>query len=116
MLICAVSATPVMLLLWVRTLWPAVALIGIAAAAHQGWSANLYTLVSDSLPRRAVASVVGLGGLAGGVSGLLISPAVGYWLDFSNGSYRPIFFVAGTAYLAAFMLIHRFIPRLKGSD
>jgi ACS family hexuronate transporter-like MFS transporter len=115
MLICAVSATPVMLLLWVRTLWPAVVLIGIAAAAHQGWSANLYTLVSDALPRRAVASVIGMGGLAGGVSGLLISPAVGYWLDFSNGSYRPIFVVAGTAYLLAFTIIHTFVPRLKGS-
>jgi len=105
MLICGLSATPVMLLLWVDTLWPAVALIGLAAAAHQGWSANLFTLVSDTFPKRTVGSVVGLGGLAGGVSGMLISPVVGYWLDWSNGWYQPIFFVAGTAYLVAFALI-----------
>jgi ACS family hexuronate transporter-like MFS transporter len=109
MLVCAVAATPVMLLLWVRTLWPAVALIGLAVAAHQGWSVNLFTIVSDTFPKRAVASVVGLGGLSGGVSGLLISPVVGYWLDFSHGAYQPIFFIAGTAYLAAFVLINPFI-------
>jgi ACS family hexuronate transporter-like MFS transporter len=118
MLVCAIAATPVICLLWVQTLWPAVVLIGLAAAAHQGWSANLFTLVSDTFPRRAVGSVVGLGGLAGAVSGLLISPAVGYWLDFSNGAYRPIFVVAGTAYLAAFVLIHACVPvieQTKGS-
>jgi len=112
MLMCAAAATPVMLLLWVQTLWPAVALIGLAVAAHQGWSANLFTLVSDTFPKQTVASVVGLGGLSGAVSGLLISPVVGYWLDFSQGAYRPIFFIAGTAYLAAFLLIHTSVPRL----
>ena len=113
MLICAAAATPVMLLLWVQNLWPGVALIGLAAAAHQGWSANLFTLVSDTFPKRDVASVVGMGGLAGAVSGLLISPVVGYWLDFSNGAYRPIFFVAGTAYLGALLLIQVFVPQLR---
>ena len=113
MLICAGAATPVMLLLWVQNLWPGVALIGLAAAAHQGWSANLFTLVSDTFPKRDVASVVGMGGLAGAVSGLLISPVVGYWLDFSNGAYRPIFFVAGTAYLGALLLIQVFVPQLR---
>ena len=113
MLICAGAATPVMLLLWVQNLWPGVALIGLAAAAHQGWSANLFTLVSDTFPKRDVASVVGMGGLAGAVSGLLISPVVGYWLDFSNGAYRPIFFVAGTAYLGALLLIQIFVPQLR---
>jgi ACS family hexuronate transporter-like MFS transporter len=114
MLICAAAATPVMLLLWVQTLWPAVALIGLAAAAHQGWAANLFTIVSDAFPKQAVASVIGLGGLAGAVSGLLVSPLVGYWLDFSNGAYRPIFFLAGTAYLGALLLIHAFVPQLGG--
>lgn len=114
MLICAASATPVMLLLWVQTLWPAVALIGLAAAAHQGWAANLFTIVSDAFPKEAVASVVGLGGLSGAVSGLVVSPLVGYWLDFSNSAYRPIFFLAGTAYLGALLLIHAFVPQLRG--
>ena len=114
MLVCALAATPVMLLLWVQTLWPAVFLIGLAAAAHQGWSVNLFTVVSDTVPKQDVASVVGLGGLAGGVSGMLISPVVGYWLDFSNGAYRPIFFVAGTAYVAALIAIQMIIPQIRG--
>ena len=114
MLVCALAATPVMLLLWVQTLWPAVFLIGLAAAAHQGWSVNLFTVVSDTVPKQDVASVVGLGGLAGGVSGMLISPVVGYWLDFSNGAYRPIFFVAGTAYVAALIVIQMIIPQIRG--
>jgi MFS transporter, ACS family, hexuronate transporter len=94
-------------------LWPAVAAIGAAAAAHQGWSANLYTLVSDTLPRGSVASMVGIGGLAGAVGGMLISPAIGYWLDFSHGSYRPLFVCAGTAYLLAFVVIQILVPRIE---
>jgi ACS family hexuronate transporter-like MFS transporter len=112
MLICAVAATPVMLLLWVQSLWLGVALLSLAAAAHQGWSVNLFTVVSDTFPKRDVASVVGLGGLSGGVSGLIISPLVGYWLDFSNGAYRPIFLLAGTAYLGALLLIQAVVPQL----
>ena len=72
--------------------------------------------LADTFPRRAVGSVVGLGGLAGAISGLLVSPAVGYWLDSSNGSYRPLFVVAGTAYLAAFALIHACVPQLDRPD
>ena len=113
MLICALMATPVMSLFYVKTLWPAVVLIGLAAAAHQGWSANLFTMASDAFPRRAVASVVGIGGLAGGVGGMLLQPAVGYWLDFSNKSYGPIFVVAGTMYLVSLALIHLLVPKLE---
>ena len=116
MLICALAATPVVSILFVQTVWPAVAIIGLAAAAHQGWSANLFTLVSDTLPRRVVASAVGLGGLAGAMSGMLISPLVGYWLDFSNGSYRPLFVVAGTAYLIAFSVIHLILPTIARTE
>lgn len=112
MLSCAAAALPVIGILFVETLWPAVALIGLAAAAHQGWSANLFTLVSDTFPAPAVGSVVGLGGLAGAIGGMLISPAVGYWLDFSGGSYRPIFVIASVAYLAALCLIHLLLPRI----
>lgn len=112
MLICASAAVPVIFLMTVRGLWSAVALIGLAAAAHQGWSANLYTLVADSFPRSAVASVVGMGGLAGAVSGMLISPVVGYWLDFSHGAYRPLFLGAGMTYLIALAAIQAFVPNL----
>src|SRR5579884_2082415 len=113
MLICACAPVPVMALLFVKTLWPAVALIALAAAAHQGWSANLYTLVSDTFPRSAVASVVGIGGFAGAVGGMLTAPLVGYWLDYSHDWYRPLFVIAGVAYLAALGMIQLLVPRLE---
>ena len=112
MLLCACAATPIMLLFAVQGLWPTVALIGLAAAAHQGFSANLYTLVSDNFPRRTVASVIGLGGLVGGISGILAAPAIGYWLDFSHGAYRPLFVFGGVAYLAALSVIQMLVPRI----
>ena len=112
MLLCACAATPVISLVVVRGLWATVALIGIAAAAHQGWSANLYTLVSDTFPRRTVGSVIGLGGLMGGLSGILAAPVIGYWLDFSGGAYRPLFVVGGMAYLAALGIIQILVPKI----
>ncbi|HVP48442.1 MAG TPA: MFS transporter [Bryobacteraceae bacterium] len=113
MLVCAACATPVIPLAFVGSLWPAVALICFGTAAHQGWSANLYTIASDTFPRRAVGSVVGLGGLGGAVGGMLVAPAVGYWLDFSHGSYRPLFICAGMTYLIALSIIHVMLPRLE---
>jgi len=115
MLCCAVLALPVMGIPAVDSLWPAVALIALAAAAHQGFSANLFTLASDASPRRSVASVVGMGGLAGSVSGMLIAPAVGYWLDFSGQAYAPLFVIGASAYLAALGIIHLLVPRLPGT-
>lgn len=113
MLLCACAATPVISLLVVRGLWTTVALIGIAAAAHQGWSANLYTLVSDTFPRRTVGSVIGLGGLVGGISGILAAPVIGYWLDYSHGAYRPLFVAGGMAYLAALGIIQLLVPKIE---
>jgi ACS family hexuronate transporter-like MFS transporter len=113
MLLCACAATPIMSLLFVRRLWPTVALVGVAAAAHQGWSANLYTLVSDTFPRRTVGSVIGLGGFVGGISGMLIAPMIGYWLDFSKGAYRPLFVAGGAAYLIALGIIQLLVPRIE---
>ena len=96
MLICAVAVTSAIFIGQTGgNLWLAVTLISIAAAAHQGWSANIFNLPSDVFPQSAVASVVGLGGMGGAVGGLLVSPAIGYWLDWSNGSYGPLFVVAG---------------------
>jgi ACS family hexuronate transporter-like MFS transporter len=93
-------------------LWLAVALIGLAAGAHQGWSANLFTLPSDLFPQEAVGSVVGLGGLGGAISGALVAPMVGYWLDFSHGAYGPLFVIAGLMYMIALGVIHLLVPKL----
>jgi ACS family hexuronate transporter-like MFS transporter len=113
MLICAAMAVPVISVFYVKTLWPAVLLIGLAAAAHQGWSANLFTMASDAFPRRAVASVVGIGGLGGSIGGMLVAPAIGHWLDYSHKAYAPIFFIAGTMYLFALLIIHCIVPKLR---
>jgi ACS family hexuronate transporter-like MFS transporter len=112
MLVCALAVLPMMLASGARELWIAVALISIAAAAHQGWSANLFTLVSDTFPRQAVGSVVGLGGMAGAVGGMLIAKLTGYILE-STGSYVPVFIIAGVAYLSALGIIHLLAPRLE---
>ena len=81
MLVCALAVLPMMFASGARDLWVAVGLISIAAAAHQGWSANLFTLVSDMFPRQAVGSVVGLGGMAGAIGGMLIAKLTGYLLQ-----------------------------------
>ena len=113
MLVCALAVTPVVGIMYAGgNLWLAVGLISIATAAHQGWSANLYTLTSDVFPRSAIGSVVGLGGLGGAIGGMLVAPAVGYWLDFSHGSYGPLFLVAGSMYLVALTIIHLLLPKL----
>jgi len=91
-------------------MWLAVVLIGLAASAHQGWSANVFTMTSDLFPRRAVGSVVGIGGMAGAVGGMLIAKVVGYVLQWT-GSYLPIFIIAGSAYLTALLFIHLLLPR-----
>ncbi|HAL56995.1 MAG TPA: MFS transporter, partial [Bacteroidetes bacterium] len=100
MLICAVSVVPIVFASQVSNLWMAVGLVGLAAAAHQGWSANLFTTVSDMFPRRAVGSVVGIGGMAGAVGGMLIAKIVGYILEWT-GSYFVVFLIAGSMYLFA---------------
>jgi ACS family hexuronate transporter-like MFS transporter len=111
MLVCALSVVPIVFASSATNLWVAVALIGLATAGHQGWSANVFTLTSDMFPRYAIASVVGLGGLAGAVGGMLISTFVGFLLD-ATGSYLPVFLMAGSAYLLALLVVHLLVPRL----
>ena len=111
MLGCACAVVPIVLVQNIDELWVAVLLIGLAAAGHQAFSANLLTLPSDLVPRSAVGSVVGIGGAAGAVGGMLIAKFVGYVLDVS-GSYGPIFGVAGSAYLIALLALHLISPRL----
>ncbi len=112
MLVCAVSVTPVVLAYRVAGMWQVVLLIGLAAAAHQGFSANLFTMASDTFPRNAVASVVGIGGMAGAIGGMLIAKTVGYVLE-RTGSYWIPFLIAGLAYLAALAVIQWLSPRLE---
>jgi MFS transporter, ACS family, hexuronate transporter len=112
MLACALAVLPMMFASGARDLWVAVGLISIAAAAHQGWSCNLFTLVSDTFPRQAVGSVVGLGGMAGAIGGMLIAKLTGYLLQVT-GSYVPVFLIAAFAYLTALAVIHILVPRLE---
>jgi ACS family hexuronate transporter-like MFS transporter len=112
MLICALAVTPIFFGQYVDSLWLAVGIIGLAAAAHQAWSANLYTLPSDVFPRKAVGSVIGIGGTAGAVGGFLFSGYIGEVLE-RVGNYSLIFYVAGSVYLIALLIIHLLTPRLE---
>lgn len=111
MLVCALAVVPIIFAAGADNLWVAVGLIGLATAGHQGWSANVFTLPSDMFPRRAVASVVGIGGFAGAVSGMLISTFTGFLLQ-TTGSYVPVFLMAGSAYLLALLVVHLIVPAL----
>ena len=112
MLIAALAVTPIYFASQTDDLWTAVALISLATAAHQAWSANLYTLVSDLFPRRAVGSVIGIGGTMGAIGGMFVATAAGYLLQ-STSSYVPLFIIAAVAYLAALLVIHLLTPRLQ---
>jgi ACS family hexuronate transporter-like MFS transporter len=113
MLLCALCVVPIIFASGASHQWVAIGLVGIAAAAHQGWSANLFTIASDMFPRRAVGSVVGIGGMAGAVGGMVISLAVGEILE-RTGSYVPVFLIAGFAYLSALVIVHLLAPKLQG--
>lgn len=111
LLVCALCVVPVFFAPYVHSLWPVVALVGLAAAAHQGWSANLFTLPSDMFPRSAVASVIGIGGMAGACGGFLLQLATGRIVKLTN-SYVPLFVFACTAYLISLLIIHAITPKL----
>ena len=112
MLVCAVAVVPIVTASRVESMWGAVALISLAAAAHQGWSANVFTLTSDMFPRQAVGSVVGIGGTAGAIGGMLIAKITGYILE-TTGSYLPVFIIAGTTYLVTLGIVHLIVPTLE---
>ena len=109
MLICSILVLPITGAVFASSLWTAVAIVGLAAAAHQAFSCNLFTLPSDVFPRRAVASVVGIGGTAGALGGMLMAKYAGWVLD-RIGSYTPIFSVAGCVYLLALLIVHLLMP------
>jgi MFS transporter, ACS family, aldohexuronate transporter len=112
MLVSALAVVPMMIAANVSSLWGAVALISLAASAHQAWSCNLFTLVSDTFPRQAVGSVVGFGGMMGAVGGMLIAKLTGALLQWT-GSYVPVFIIAGSTYLIALLILHLLLPRLE---
>jgi ACS family hexuronate transporter-like MFS transporter len=111
MLICAIAILPVVTTQYIDSVWINVLIIGVAAAGHQAFSANLYTLPSDIFPRYAVGSVIGIGGTVGAIGGMLFSLYIGKILD-SLGTYSAIFAVAGGAYFVALLAIHLLSPRL----
>ena len=114
MLICALLIVPIIFASVVPEWW-AVVLIGIAAASHQGWSANIFTTASDMFPKKAVASVVGLGGMAGSIGGMLIAVAAGFIIQLT-GSYLILFIICGFAYLIALLIMHLIVPKLEPAD
>lgn len=110
LLVCALCTVPIFMTAHCTNIWIAVGLIGLAAAAHQGFSANLFTLVSDTMPGPTVSSVVGIGGMAGAVGGMLIAKVTGYVLEWT-GSYHTLFVMAAGAYLLALTIIHLLVPK-----
>ncbi len=114
MLTCALCVLPVIAAPRVPYSYPwvAVLLIGLATAAHQGFSCNLYTLVSDMFPRRAVGSLVGLGTFTGGIGGFLLQISAGLIIGWMH-DYLAIFAIAGTSYLLALLVIHWLVPQIE---
>lgn len=112
MLVFALAVVPIVFASQTSSLWVATALVALAAAAHQGWSANVFTIVSDTFPRHAVGTVVGFGGMAGAIGGMSIAKVTGAILE-STGSYLPVFIIAGSAYLVALACVHILSPKLE---
>ncbi|HLB82960.1 MAG TPA: MFS transporter [Gemmatimonadales bacterium] len=113
MLCMALAIVPTALAPHAGGMWTAVLLVSVALAAHQGWSANVYTLASDMFPRAAVASVIGIGGFAGAMGGWLFQRATGRILDATGNNYAPIFLVCGLAYVSAWTIIHFLVPDMQ---
>jgi ACS family hexuronate transporter-like MFS transporter len=117
LLLCAVVIMPVVFATQTANQWVAVGLIGLAAAGHQAWSANAFTLVSDVFPKKATASVVGIGGMVGTLAGLLTNLALGNVLDKSGPSgYFLAFLFAGSIYIIALLVVHIIMPRMTPLD
>ncbi|MFN3402457.1 MAG: MFS transporter [Cytophagaceae bacterium] len=110
MLICALCVVPIMLAPFTTSVVIAVTIISLAAAAHQGWSANLFTTVSDMFPQKAVGSVVGIGGMCGAIGGMIFSAMSG--IIIKNFGYMPLFLIASVNYLIALLIIQLLVPKL----
>lgn len=119
MLFFAVCVVPIVTAPYAPNIWVAVGLISLAAAAHQAWSANIFTTVSDMFPKHAVSSVVGIGGMAGSIGGMLFPLLVGNLLDHYKAlgnivtGYNILFVVCGFGYLIAWFVMHLLAPRME---
>jgi ACS family hexuronate transporter-like MFS transporter len=111
LLICAVSILPVLYAPYARNLWVVVGLVGLAMAAHQGWSANLFTVASDLFPKAAVASVTGIAGMVSAIGGALFDVFTGHVLAWTHNSYVLVFAVCGLSYFVGLALLHLMTPR-----
>lgn len=115
MLVCAVLALPVLMAGSLNSEFAAIGLLSLAAAAHQGWSANLFTTASDMFPRRAVGTVVGIGGMAGAVGGVIFSVSAGKILQLTH-SYVALFGISASAYLISVVVLRTLAPNLRKAD
>jgi len=116
MLLYAIAALPVVFVGRMQGVWSVVALLSLATAAHQAWSANMFTLASDMFPGRAVASVVGIGTFGAALLMAFISTLVGYVLKWTNGNYAPLFVACGSGYLVALLIIQVLAPKLRMAE
>jgi MFS transporter, ACS family, hexuronate transporter len=111
MLVCALCVTPIIFAASATNTWLATGLIALAAAAHQGWSANNYTLASDMFPKHAIGSMVGIGSMMGAISGAAFAASTG--LIRVKFGYLPLFIIAASAYLLALFCIHLLVPQME---
>ena len=124
MLIYAICALPVVFaqLTGTYSMWYPILFIGFACSAHQAWSANIFTTVSDMFPKRTVGSVTGVGGFAGGIGGILVTKMAGYLFDYYKGlgsietGYLIMFIMCGCLYLVAWFIMHLLVPKMEKVD
>lgn len=119
LLIAAVCVLPIIYAKYAGNIWTVVVLISLAAAAHNAWSANIFTIASDMFPKKALSSVIGIGGMAGSLGGILFPVLVGHLLDMYKAEgditagYNILFIICGFAYLLAWIIIHFLTPKMK---
>jgi ACS family hexuronate transporter-like MFS transporter len=113
MLLCALCVVPIFFASIVTNLWSAVFLVALAAAAHQGFSCNIFTVASDVVPKRAVSTVVGIGGMFGAIGGMFFAKFVGFILDVTHKNYFIPFAICSSAYLVGLLFLHLLLPRLQ---
>ncbi len=117
LLICAIIILPVAFVAVTDSKWVAIFLIALGAAGHQAWSANIFTLVSDVFPKKATASVVGIGGMVGAVAGIISNVFLGLVLDDANNTgFFWAFLIAGSLYLIILGLVHLLMPKMIPLD
>ncbi len=119
LLISAFLVVPIIITRFTTDMWTVIALISVSVAANQAWSANIFTIVPDMFPKKAISSVVGIGGMAGAIGSLLLPVFVGYILDYYKAignivaGYNIIFLICGSSFLVAWIVIHLIVPKME---